>query len=306
MFSGTIDILMLQAREKGLEFGHKIDPDIPLLLQGDARRLRQVLINLIGNAIKFTPSGNVWVHIKNAGEDQRTVTLRVLVRDSGIGIAPDKLDQIFEPFIQADGSTTRKYGGSGLGLAICRQLTKLMGGDMGLESSEGKGSSFWFTVRLKKQMTPERALPPLHEPVCHAKKTTPAGDRLPLLLAEDDPISQKFMRAFLAKLGYVVNVVENGHEVLQALQEKEYALILMDGMMPGMNGYETTGVIRNLGPSVPYCNIPIIALTANTMKSDREKCLAAGMNDFLPKPLEIMALAAMLEKWLNSEEIQCS
>jgi len=301
LVSGAIDMLQLQALEKGLDLGLRIDDDIPLLLKGDSGRLRQVLTNLIGNAIKFTPSGYIHVHIQNDGEDQGSVTLRILVRDSGIGIAPDKLELIFEPFMQADGSTTRKYGGSGLGLTICRQLVKLMGGKMGLESFEGKGTLFWFTVALKKHTTVESVPVPRSNLADYFGKSGPSGIGPPLLLAEDDPTSQIVTRAFLTKLGCRVDIAENGHEVLKALHEKEYALILMDCMMPGMNGYEATAVIRDPASSVRNHDIPIIALTANAMRNDREKCLAAGMDDFLAKPLELKVLVAMLEKWLTKK-----
>jgi signal transduction histidine kinase len=305
MVSNTIDILHHQAREKGLELGLRIDPDIPLLLQGDAGRLRQVLTNLIGNAIKFTPRGNIQVHVRNDGEDQGNVTLRILVRDSGIGIAPEKSNLIFEPFMQADGSTTRKYGGSGLGLTICRQLVDLMGGEMGMESFEGKGSLFWFTVTLKKQAVVTGILTPFSDLADYFGKSGPAGIGLPVLLAEDDPTNQIVTRAFLTKIGCTVDIAENGKEVLKALREKEYALILMDCMMPGMNGYDTAAVIRDPASSVRNHDILIIALTANAMRADREKCLAAGMDDYLAKPLELTVLVDMLEKWLDKKAARC-
>lgn len=305
LFSGTIDILQLQAREKGLELGVHMDTDIPLMLQGDAGRLRQVLTNLIGNAIKFTPGGTIHVHIRKDLEDRENITLRIMVCDSGIGIASDKLDLVFEPFMQADGSSTRKYGGSGLGLAISRQLVALMGGNMGLESLEGKGSSFWFTVPLKKMPVADGGPSSLSAFGGHLVNSDTSGNSLPLLLAEDDLTSQKLVRAFLTKLGYTVDVVGNGHEALKALQEKEYALVLMDGMMPGMNGLEATAIIRDQGSPVRNHDIPIIALTANAMRSDREKCLAAGMDDYLAKPLEVTELSAILEKWLSKEAAKC-
>ena len=303
--SGTLDILLLQAREKDLELGHCIDADVPLSLQGDAGRLRQILINLVGNAIKFTPRGTVHVHVKNGGGGQGQATLRIEVRDSGIGIAPDKQEQIFEPFVQADGSNTRKYGGNGLGLAICRKLVELMDGEIGLESVVGQGSTFWFTVTLKKlagddikrQAVPRSAAP------CVA---VPTLNGLPLLLAEDDPVSQKLMRAFLVKLGYRVDIAAHGHEALTALQEKDYALLLLDCMMPGLNGYQVAAVIRDPTSSVRNHDIPIIALTAHAMRVDRDTCLAAGMNDYLSKPLELAELTALLEKWLSKPDAQCS
>ena len=191
------------------------------------------------------------------------------------------------------------------GLAICRQLVTLMGGDMGLESLEGKGSSFWFTAPLKKQHVAINVLPSSATSAGRPGNSGLTGNVLPLLLAEDDPTSQKLVRVFLTKLGYTVDVAGNGHEVLKALQEKEYSLVLMDGMMPGMNGYEAAAVIRDQGSSVRNHDIPIVALTANAMHADREKCLAAGMDDYLAKPLEFVALVAMLEKWLGIKGAQC-
>jgi CheY-like chemotaxis protein len=203
--------------------------------------------------------------------------------------------------MQADGSTTRKYGGSGLGLTICRQLVELMGGEMGMESFEGKGSLFWFTVTLKKQATVTSVLTPLSDFADYFGKSGPAGIGLPVLLAEDDPTNQIVTRAFLTKIGCTVDIAENGKEVLKALREKEYALILMDCMMPGMNGYDTAAVIRDPASSVRNHDILIIALTANAMRADRERCLAAGMDDYLAKPLELTVLVDMLEKWLGKK-----
>ncbi|MDD2899237.1 MAG: response regulator [Desulfuromonadaceae bacterium] len=305
ILSGSIDLLSLQAQKKGLDLTFQMDPDIPLLLRGDAGRLRQVLTNLIGNAIKFTPNGYVHVLVQNAGVEQEHITLRIVVRDSGVGIAQNKLNVIFEPFMQADGSTSRKYGGSGLGLAICRRLVGLMGGEIGVESLEGHGSEFWFTATLKISGTYQRcsAATVMSGPVVMDNASTSAGigTCCHLLLAEDDLISQKVERGFLTKLGYTVDVVNNGYEALEALKEKEYALVLMDGMMPGLDGYETTAVIRNPDSSVRNHAVPIIALTANAMHSDREKCIAAGMNDYLSKPLEMGALSAMLDRWVHGK-----
>jgi len=305
LFAGTIEILLLQAREKGLELSYRIDPDIPLLLCGDAARLLQVLTNLIGNAIKFTPRGYVRIHIRKEREQQQHVTLRFMVSDSGIGMAADKQEQVFEPFFQADGSTTRTYGGSGLGLAICRQLIELMGGEIGLTSTDGEGSTFWFAVTLEKQNNADNVMLPVACLDTHHGCAAPDLYGLPLLLAEDDPVNQTVIRAFLAKRGCSVDIACNGHEVLLALQEKDYALILMDCMMPGLNGYETTAAIRDDSSTMRNRAIPIIALTANAMQADREKCLSAGMDDYLAKPLEFSELDRMLEKWLYRRDVQC-
>jgi PAS domain S-box-containing protein len=299
--SGTIDLMSLQGREKGLELAARIDPDVTLLLKGDAGRVRQIIANLLGNAIKFTHTGSVTLHIQKDSEEGRNVTLRFLVRDSGIGIAADKLELIFEPFSQADNSTTRHYGGTGLGLAICRQLAELMGGTVGVESAEGKGSTVWFTAVLEKQTAVEVVPPKPPVTFCSPEKMDAAGSSARLLLAEDDPISQRLIHILLQKNGYQVDVVGNGREALQALEKNDYDLVLMDCMMPGMNGYEATTVIRDQASAVQNHDIPVIALTANNMREDRDKCLEAGMNDHLAKPFEFSRLFAILEKWLRRE-----
>jgi signal transduction histidine kinase/ActR/RegA family two-component response regulator len=294
---GTSDLVALWAREKGLLFHSAIDPGVPLLLRGDTGRLRQIVTNLIGNAVKFTPTGSVTLRVSKDVEEEESVTLRFLVEDSGVGIPRDKLQLIFEPFIQADGSTTRRFGGTGLGLAICRKLVQLMGGDLGVESTEGEGSTFWFTVVLKKQ-TGGASKPPgaaVDVPV----KTASSRRGRRLLLAEDDPINQVVSTAMLERLGYQVDVVANGHEALRALEGRDYALVLMDCMMPGMDGYAASAAIRDRTSAVRNHDIPVIALTANAMREDHEKSLAAGMNDHLAKPVEIPRLRALLEKWLK-------
>lgn len=293
---GTFDLVALWAREKGLLFHSAIDPGVPLLLRGDTGRLRQIITNLIGNAVKFTPAGSVTLHVSKDAEDGESVTLRFLVEDTGVGIPRDKLHLIFEPFIQADGSTTRRFGGTGLGLAICRKLVQLMGGAIGVESTEGKGSTFWFTAVLKKQAgrAPE---PPRVADFLTKTETSRRGARL--LLAEDDPINQIVSTAILERLGYQVDVVANGHEALQALEGNDYALVLMDCMMPEMDGYAASAAIRDRTSAVRDHDIPVIALTANAMHEDHERSLAAGMNDHLAKPVEIPQLRALLEKWLK-------
>ncbi len=301
--NATIKLLSLRAQEKGVLLVSLINPDVPLLLKGDAGRLRQIITNLIGNAIKFTAKGSISLHISKDAEDEYCSTLRFLVRDSGIGIAPEKLESIFEPFTQADGSTTRKYGGTGLGLTISRQLAELMGGTVGVESVEGDGSTFWFTVVLGKQeesgpdqsnypVTAEQIESPL------PKMATAHSTRL--LLAEDDSTNQMVTQSILVKYGYQVDVAGNGDEVLWLLEQNDYALVLMDCMMPVMNGYDATAVIRDPNSSVRNHAIPVIALTANAMREDRDSCLAAGMDDYLSKPLDVNDLLAVIEKWTTS------
>jgi PAS domain S-box-containing protein len=296
--SGTINLFALRAKEKGLELGARIDPDVPTILKGDTGRLRQILTNTIGNAIKFTESGSVFLHVSKAGEDAEQATLRFLVRDSGIGIAAEKLEQIFEPFTQADGSTTRRYGGTGLGLTIARQLTELMGGTVGIESVEAQGTTFWFTVVLGKQ--PERRAVPRSRALARQQKKPllPDGHNTRILVAEDDFTNQLMTKAILEKFGFQVDVANNGKEALILLAKNDYLLVFMDCMMPTLNGYEATAVIRNPSSDARDHGIPVIALTANAFKEDRDSCLAAGMDDYLAKPIDVTKVLAVLEKWL--------
>jgi len=301
LISDTINLLSLQAREKGVELISTIDSEVPTALKGDAGRLRQIIFNLVGNAIKFTPKGSVTLHILRNTEDTDSVTLRFQVRDSGIGLATDKLEQIFAPFTQADTSTTRRYGGTGLGLAICKQLVELMGGSIGVDSTVGAGSTFWFTVRMEKQSgnttsTPERVFTPLPSDIMRSVKS---GFRI--LLGEDDPNARKIIPRLLKSYGYLVDVADNGKEALRALEGEHYDLVLMDCMMPEMNGYEVTAVIRNPDSAVLRHDIPVIALTGNAMKQDRERCFAAGMDDHLAKPLLLPDMLCMLRKWLDRQ-----
>ncbi len=311
--TGLVNLLSLRAREKGLELVSRIDPDVPLLLIGDAGRLRQIITNLVGNAIKFTATGSVLLNIRKESEDDQHTTLCFLVRDCGIGIAADKLEMIFEPFTQADSSTTRNYGGTGLGLTISRQLAELMGGNVGVESAKGKGSTFWFTVVLEKQIKTPLLLTGsavLEEGAVDysRRQDSEGGEGLPhpnihrLLLAEDDPTTQLVARTILSKYGFQVDVVNNGNEALWLLENNDYDLVLMDCMMPVMDGYVATTVIRDKTSKVRNHSIPVIALTANALREDRDKCIQAGMNDYLAKPLEYAELLTMLEKWMSFDQ----
>jgi PAS domain S-box-containing protein len=302
--NNTINLLSLQARGKGLELSVRIDPDVPLLLMGDAGRLRQILNNIIGNAIKFTAKGSVLLEIAKEAEDTAQSTLRFVVTDTGIGVAADKLEKIFEPFTQADNSTTRQYGGTGLGLTIARQLAELMGGTIGVKRMEGTGTSFWFTVVLAKQKSlPFPPSPPREEETRVFPKQGEVGGKntnnARILLAEDDPINQHMTKLFLTKSGYHVDVANNGRIALKLLEENDYAVVLMDCMMPVLSGYEATAIIRNQASAVRNHAVPVIALTANAMREDRESCLAAGMDDYLAKPIEVTKVLAMLEKWIS-------
>jgi len=305
----TSDILRSKVQDKNLEFSCRIDPGCPTLLRGDPGRLRQVLINLANNAVKFTESGEVVISLMLDVETPANVTIRCNVHDTGIGIPDNQTDRLFRSFSQIDSSTTRKYGGTGLGLAISKQIVDLMDGKIGLQSKQGVGSTFWFTVVLEKQSQLSGCQPTVtrksvslqSEPSeamisCHSISED-RKQRVRILLAEDNIMNQKLaLRILEAKLGYHADAVANGIEAIESLTRQDYDLILMDCQMPEMDGYEASRSIR--GPNFPVRNhkIPIIAMTANAMKGDREKCLAAGMDDYVTKPIDVRKLAEAIER----------
>ena len=431
----TADMMAIRAHEKGLELVCQIAPGTPSLLRGDAGRLRQILVNLLGNAVKFTHAGEVAVTLEAESEDEEAAKLRFAVTDTGIGIPQEHLAAIFSPFVQADGSITRKYGGTGLGLAISKQLAGLMGGQIGVESEPGQGSTFWFTAKFEKRR--EQGVPaaagfdcvgPLRVLVAdgHARSrqaasallqacgcrpveasamhsamakleaaarsddpfrialldaellggdgdklgrriaadpqlrqtailvttrlgqrqgsahagtvagwvskplsesrlrlavalaiggkacgetllapdasspvaTLPANSGARILVAEDNPTNQLVVLAILKKLGFRADVAPNGLEAVKALEQAGYALVLMDCEMPEMDGYEATRRIRQRGAAARNPEIPIVALTANALPGARDKCIRAGMNDYISKPVEPARLAALLQRWI--------
>ncbi len=440
----VLDMLANRAHEKGLEINCLISPDVPVFLRGDPGRLRQILVNLINNAIKFTEKGEITVRVNREKESKSQVTLRFAVIDTGIGISPDCQDRLFRPFSQVDVSTTRKYGGTGLGLVISRKLVELMRGEIGFESEDGKGSNFWFKVLFEKQMKRKEApsiLPPeiknkpvlivddnrtnrfvlreylkswgcsVDEASCAAEalekissainRKTPSvfifldmqmpgmdgetlgklikevpqpGDirlvmvssaaeqsdrerlkkigfedyltkpvkrsalyecllkltdtknrqedkkivpvktapsllsgfkgNIRILLVEDNAINQKVMLRVLKKFGYSADAVGNGKEAVNILETIPYDLVLMDVQMPVMDGFEATGIIRDPASSVLNHNIPVIAMTAHAMKGDRERCLEAGMNSYISKPIKPDELLKVIEKELSGKGIK--
>ena len=297
-------LLAYRAKDAGLELTYRIEPAVQIFLQGDPGRVRQVVTNLVGNALKFTEKGSVTVTASLVSDQDGTATIKFSICDTGIGIPESRLAAIFAPFTQVDASTTRKYGGTGLGLAISKQLVELMGGEIGVTSEEGKGSTFWFTARFDKQSAETLAakqvetLRPEKNIIRSAEKLGDLTARI--LLAEDNAINQKVALHMLQKLGYSADVVANGQQAVVSLSQIAYDLVLMDCMMPVMDGFKTTAVIRDPVSTVLNHNIPVIAMTANAMKEDRDKCIAAGMDDYVSKPVKKEALAAVLEKWLSS------
>jgi CheY-like chemotaxis protein len=259
-----------------------------------------VLVNLVGNAVKFTGEGTVEIAVRPAAGKDGAALLRFEVSDTGIGIGPSQREHIFESFSQVDGSSSRQHGGTGLGLAISKQLVGMMGGEIGVESEPGIGSTFWFTLPLRAA---HFALPPQVEPPPAAEPADRAELKGRVLLAEDNPVNQEVTRAMLAAIGLQATVVENGALALDASAAERFDAILMDCQMPGMDGYEATRKLRereeaSRGPGGAVPHIPVIALTAHAMQGDREICLSAGMDDYLAKPFSAAALKKVLAKWL--------
>jgi CheY-like chemotaxis protein/HPt (histidine-containing phosphotransfer) domain-containing protein len=281
-----------------------VAPDVPTFLRGDPGRLRQVLTNLVGNAVKFTERGEISVQASLVAQSESDVLIRFAVQDTGIGIPPEQQKKLFRKFTQADTSTTRRFGGTGLGLAIAKELVELMGGEIGVISVEGAGSEFWFTVRLDKSAQPEGPSEP-------AVATTNAPASLArvalrrrgarILLAEDNVVNKEVAVGILRKLGLKVDAVANGAEAVTALASFPYDLVLMDVQMPEMDGLEATRIIRAPHSAARDHEIPIIAMTANAMRGDRERCLEAGMNAYISKPVSVQALVEALNTWLPPE-----
>jgi signal transduction histidine kinase/DNA-binding NarL/FixJ family response regulator len=282
---GAIELLAPRAREKKLALEYSIAPEVGGLLIGDPSRLRQVLLNLLGNAVKFTSKGAVTLEITQINQTGDESHLRFSIHDTGIGMSEETQKKMFQSFTQADTSTTRKYGGTGLGLAICKRLTELMGGEIGVESVTGKGSTFWFTLQLPKQKA-VAALPPPSSPELINADASNVLHGIEVLLGEDNQISQFVEMRQLSKIGCRVDLAANGIEVLNAWRQKKYRVILMDCQMPQMDGYEAVQKIREIERAENRPHTHIIALTACAMEGDRELCMAAGMDGYISKPFK--------------------
>lgn len=294
---GLVDHLtqahLIASAEKGLRFTQHIAAEVPDRLRGDPTRLQQILNNFLSNAIKFTARGEVRLEVSLAERAGESATLHFEITDTGIGIAPENQSRLFSAFTQADASTTRKFGGTGLGLAISKQLSEMMGGKIGLLSEEGKGSVFWADIPFVPLEDSEDATHPAGESTTHSGAIGLDGYRL--LLAEDNPINQKVALGLLKKLGYTnVIIAQNGAEALARYRESAFDIILMDCQMPVMDGFEATATLRAEG-----CVAPIVAMTANAVSGDRERCLDAGMNDYIAKPISADVLSRTLARWLE-------
>ncbi|OPZ68691.1 MAG: Autoinducer 2 sensor kinase/phosphatase LuxQ [Verrucomicrobia bacterium ADurb.Bin474] len=294
----TIRLLGVQAQKKGLMLSCTIQDEVPDRLMGDEGRLRQVLVNLGSNALKFTEKGSVRFEVTLVEGDDSDVTLRFLVEDTGIGIASEDQVKLFQAFSQVDGSITRRFGGTGLGLAISKRLVDLMRGEFSLESELGKGSRFSFTARFglrdqeanTEQVVSDSVLPSV------PKSQSNGGDKAVVLVVEDDLSNQKVAASMVRSLGFGVEVVTSGEEAIDRLKSNEYCLVLMDCQMPVMDGYETTKKIRQRDSGVRQPKVPIVAFTAHALFGDRERCLAAGMDDYLSKPIRLRELADVMHR----------
>jgi len=289
---GVVELLAPRAREKNLQLQMELVEGLPPRFRGDPARLRQVLLNLVGNAVKFTEIGRVRVRVERAKTEKNRMWVKFSVADTGVGISDEEQRQLFSAFTQADSSSAREYGGTGLGLVISKSIVELMGGQIGLRSKPGVGSVFTFTVPLS---------PPLRLSTRESMAPVPQLDTrsrgaLEILVAEDNPINQMVTLRQLGALGFKVEAVTNGVDVLAAMGRKRFDLILMDCQMPRLDGYETTRRIRQKEGG--GARTPVIAVTAHAMKGDRERCLAAGMDDYISKPFREQDLATLLDRWL--------
>jgi PAS domain S-box-containing protein len=288
---------------KGLTLELDLDAKLPAVMVGDPLRVKRIILNLVGNAVKFTARGGISISTQLVdGQDDRLL-VRVAVRDSGIGTGAGDAERIFLPMVQGDSSITRRFGGTGLGLAISKKLAALMGGSIGVANNEAGGATFWFTMALHGK---------LPAPVGPEPRPAPAQDTQPpaagppgkgrdrILLVDDDPVSREVTTLFVSLLGFPTDCAQSGPEALRMLSEQAYDLVLLDCMMPGMSGFEVVARVRDPGSSVLNHGVPVIALTANAMKGERTRCLQAGMDDYLSKPIILEKMSSLLTKWLSA------
>jgi PAS domain S-box-containing protein len=286
-----VELFEPKARAQGLSLTFELDPRIPSPLKGAPARIGQVLLNLISNAVKFTPAGEVRVRVRPDAISASEMTLRFEIQDTGIGIAPTDQERLFQPFTQADDSMTRKYGGSGLGLSICSRLVRMMGGEIGVQSRLGLGSIFWFTIKVHCAEEATSLISP------SLVKCVAKGPAKRVLVVEDNAVNQLLTTMLVQNLGFETNAVANGAQAVEAVRDGSYDLVLMDCQMPEMDGFEATRIIRD--SELPQGRrIPIIALTANALLTDEQRCLACGMDAFVAKPVKRERLEEILTTWL--------
>lgn len=298
----TAELFERQADDKGLNLSLTIDTQVPELLRGDAVRLKQILTNLVSNSCKFTEHGEISVVVRMLNQDASGVTVEFSVSDTGIGLTEAEIETLFRPFVQVNSESTRPQGGTGLGLSIVKRLTELMGGEIFVESKKGVGSRFWFVVTLKtaelsadsavwKHKQKVDTIPPATESAAHKSDKK-------VLIVEDNAVLQKLISFQLRHLGLTGETASTGLQAVEATKNKDYCLILMDVQMPEMDGFQATLEIRK-GESKTGKRTPIVALTASAMEGDRERCLGAGMDDYLVKPVKLEQFKEVVEKWIN-------
>jgi CheY-like chemotaxis protein len=290
----AIDATVAAARDKPISIRYVLPDEVPGWLRGDANRLRQVLLNLLHNALKFTERGSIELVVALQERGPTQVRLSFEVRDTGVGIADDKLASVFDAFMQADASSTRRHGGSGLGLAIVKELVEAMGGSVSVRSRLGEGSAFRIELPLGLGApVPDASGPalPLARP----------GPRPTVLVAEDDAVNQLIVREMLVQLGCDAEIVDDGAAAVECACRSHYDLVLMDLHMPGLDGCEATRRIRQ---RLRAERLPIVALTANVLPSDREQCLDAGMDDFVTKPVSLAQLGAVIRRWTAQQSVE--
>jgi CheY-like chemotaxis protein len=286
-----------QAASKGVTLTSRVAENVPDAVVGDPGRVRQILINLVGNALKFTPAGGVVrVDVSAESRANERESIRYTVRDTGIGIAPDVQARLFEPFAQADAGTARKFGGTGLGLSICKQLIALMGGAIGVESVAGEGASFWFSIPFVRG---DAALPiPLAVTRDDGERRATVRARTErILLVDDNDVNLMLAKVQFKRLGFDVTTAFDGLEAFRAAQAGDYDLIFMDCHMPEMDGFEAAKEIRKWEAGTAR-RVPIVAMTADAQDTVKDACLAAGMNDYVSKPTTLASVAAIFERWL--------
>jgi two-component system, sensor histidine kinase and response regulator len=299
LLDDTGALISEKSHAKGLELVFEVAADVPAQLVGDSLRLGQILLNYANNAVKFTDAGKIVISVRASERTDKDVLLQFRVQDTGIGLTPEQMSRLFQSFSQADTSTTRKFGGTGLGLAISKKLAELMGGEVGVESEYGKGSTFWFSARLgigamHTRPAAEQSSNRLAATLPDERTAVLRGARI--LLVEDNEINQQVAREMLQDCGLQVDVAENGEVALGLVQKFAYDLVFMDMQMPTMDGVTATRAIRK---HAQLALLPIVAMTANAMEQDRHKCMEAGMNDFLVKPIDPQAMMAILTRWVS-------
>ncbi len=304
-----VSVMKFRAEEKGLLLTCSEPPTEANWLHADAGRIRQILTNLLGNAIKFTEEGEISITYSLQPQGTQETQVRIEINDTGIGLTEEQIARLFQRFHQADGSTTRRYGGTGLGLAISKQLVEMMGGEIGVTSHPGDGSTFWFTLRLANGEVPadhmikdeSAAVEDVSEHLENTHSEIPQYHGK-VLVVEDNPINQMVAQSQLEDFGLQVELAENGKEGVERLETSHYDLVFMDCQMPIMSGFEASKQIRDRQSKVLNHDVPIIAMTANVLKGDKDQCLRAGMNDYISKPVDPQVLAEILQKWLGKQQ----